>query len=217
MAATRYALMMLRFASTKAAYSNFRRPHEISKRRNCLMRVFVDRVQTEYGDGEWMIDGDGKWKLAHGKNTKRHIGNLRYPPQTILRPQRETLSGVTRGPLPIKNEPAPESLARILILELAGAPWPQLLEGLAEGRNREVLMRSKAGAGSKMGPLSSPRERGPDLQTPRHPPSPEGRGHLSYSDLKRPGDHKALPLRIFHSLVAAEPHSLSRTATLLAP
>ena len=28
------------------------------------MRAFVDwhRVQTEYGDGEWMIDGDGKWK-----------------------------------------------------------------------------------------------------------------------------------------------------------
>ena len=40
MAATRYALMMLRFASTKAAYRNFRRPLKYS-RMNCVMRVFV--------------------------------------------------------------------------------------------------------------------------------------------------------------------------------
>ena len=36
------------------------------------------RVQTEYGDGEWMIDGDGelKWLTVRTPNAMLHLGTF---------------------------------------------------------------------------------------------------------------------------------------------
>jgi len=61
MCATRYAIMMLRYASTTRAYHNFRRKLVYPKGGWLnRMRKFVTwtAIKNEYGTGSWSLDGD---------------------------------------------------------------------------------------------------------------------------------------------------------------
>ena len=84
MCATRYAVMMLRYASTSKSYRDFRRPLSYPKARWLEMRKFImwHTSKSEWGTGSWaIIDGMVTVRTAFGpkqpKSAGRHLKPLR--------------------------------------------------------------------------------------------------------------------------------------------
>ncbi len=87
MCATRYALMMLRHASTKAAYDKFRRPIEYPKSGSGFdMRRFVvwHRLHCEWGSCSWALHDDDILTVvtAHGSKSTQ-LGGM--PAEALAR------------------------------------------------------------------------------------------------------------------------------------